>query len=108
MNHVHHIHSYLYGIVKELLVLPTVKVKWGKEVYKDIELNTDERPELFKAQIYALTGVQTQRQKVLYKGVIVNDDEWGTQKITDVSFCVSSKIHRLVTFSNLLMVYVVC
>ena len=35
-----------------------IKVKWGKEVFQDVEVNTDEEPMVFKAQLMALTGVQ--------------------------------------------------
>uniref|UniRef100_A0A182SP99 Ubiquitin carboxyl-terminal hydrolase 14 n=1 Tax=Anopheles maculatus TaxID=74869 RepID=A0A182SP99_9DIPT len=54
----------------------TVNVKWGKESFKDVEVNTDEEPMLFKAQLFALTGVQPDRQKVLCKGISLKDDEW--------------------------------
>jgi len=54
-----------------------VKVKWGKEVFNDVEVNTDEEPVLFKAQLFALTGVQHTRQKVMVKGVTLKDDDWG-------------------------------
>lgn len=54
----------------------TVKVKWGKENFPNVELNTDEEPMLFKAQLYALTGVQPDRQKILCKGISLKDDEW--------------------------------
>lgn len=54
-------------------LLFTVKVKWGKNVYPDIELNTDEDPLLFKAQIFALTGVQPDRQKVMLKGAQIKE-----------------------------------
>ncbi|KAF4522269.1 hypothetical protein B566_EDAN011965 [Ephemera danica] len=51
-----------------------MKVKWGKNVYPDIELNTDEDPLVFKAQIFALTGVQPDRQKVMLKGAQLKDE----------------------------------
>lgn len=54
----------------------TVKVKWGKENFPKVEVNTDEEPMLFKAQLYALTGVQPERQKILCKGISLKDDEW--------------------------------
>lgn len=54
----------------------TVNVKWGKENFKNIEVNTDEEPMLFKAQLFALTGVQPERQKVLCKGINLKDEEW--------------------------------
>ncbi|KAH8263286.1 hypothetical protein KR044_006877, partial [Drosophila immigrans] len=57
----------------------TVKVKWGRELYPDIDVNTDEEPILFKAQLFALTGVQPERQKVMCKGGILKDDEWNLQ-----------------------------
>ncbi|XP_075150199.1 ubiquitin specific protease 14 [Haematobia irritans] len=56
-----------------------VKVKWGRETFPDIEVNTDEQPILFKAQLFALTGVQPERQKVMCKGGILKDDEWNLQ-----------------------------
>lgn len=67
------------------LFLYTVKVKWGKELYPGVEVNTDEEPVLFKAQIFALTGVQPERQKVVFKGVTLRDDMWGNFKLTNVS-----------------------
>lgn len=54
-----------------------VKVKWGKEVFNDVEANTDEDPILFKAQLFALTGVQNERQKVMLKGATLKDNNWG-------------------------------
>ncbi|EDW88790.1 ubiquitin carboxyl-terminal hydrolase 14 [Drosophila yakuba] len=56
-----------------------VKVKWGRELYTDIDVNTDEEPILFKAQLFALTGVQPDRQKVMCKGGILKDDQWNLQ-----------------------------
>ena len=61
-----------------------VKVKWGKENYPDIELNTDEPPLLFKAQLFALTGVQPERQKVMVKGKVVSDDSWDGLQVKEV------------------------
>ncbi|CAH1104700.1 unnamed protein product [Psylliodes chrysocephalus] len=60
-----------------------VKVKWGKETYPDIEVNTDEPPLLFKAQLFALTGVQPERQKVMIKGVTLKDSDWTNFKLKD-------------------------
>ncbi|ERL92273.1 ubiquitin carboxyl-terminal hydrolase 14 [Dendroctonus ponderosae] len=59
-----------------------VKVKWGKESYQ-VDVNTDERPELFKGQIFTLTGVLPERQKVMIKGITLKDDEWGNFKLKD-------------------------
>uniref|UniRef100_A0A3Q4BAR0 Ubiquitin carboxyl-terminal hydrolase n=1 Tax=Mola mola TaxID=94237 RepID=A0A3Q4BAR0_MOLML len=54
-----------------------VNVKWGKEKFDAVELNTEEPPMVFKAQIFALTGVQPERQKVMVKGGTLKDHEWG-------------------------------
>lgn len=62
-----------------------MKVKWGKNAYSDIELNTDEDPVLFKAQIFALTGVQPDRQKVMLKGAQLKDDGWGSLPVKNVT-----------------------
>ncbi|XP_053972234.1 ubiquitin carboxyl-terminal hydrolase 14 [Hylaeus anthracinus] len=60
-----------------------IKVKWGKELFPDVEVNTDEEPMLFKAQLFALTGVQPERQKVMMKGMTLKDDNWGNIKLKD-------------------------
>ncbi|CAH0550579.1 unnamed protein product [Brassicogethes aeneus] len=60
-----------------------VKVKWGKETYPDIEVNTDEPPMLFKAQLFALTGVTPARQKVMLKGVTLKESDWDNFKLKD-------------------------
>lgn len=70
-----------------------VKVKWGKETYPDIEVNTDESPILFKAQLFALTGVQPERQKVMLKGVTLKDEEWKNFNIKDVSVYYIKHLH---------------
>nr|KAG5698342.1 hypothetical protein BaRGS_010928 [Batillaria attramentaria] len=48
-----------------------VNVKWGKEKLTDVELNTDEPPIVFKAQLFALCGVQPERQKLMIKGAVI-------------------------------------
>lgn len=48
-------------------------------------MNTDELPILFKAQLFALTGVQPDRQKVMFKGKIVSDDSWQGFSLKEVS-----------------------
>lgn len=53
-------------------------------MYPEIDVNTDEEPILFKAQLFALTGVQPERQKIMCKGGILKDDEWNLQ-LKDVS-----------------------
>lgn len=63
----------------------SVKVKWGKELFSNVEVNTEEEPMLFKAQLFALTGVQPERQKVMLKGMTLKDDNWGNLNLKDVS-----------------------
>ena len=64
----------------------SVNVKWGKEKFTDVECNTDDEPELFKAQLFALSGVQPDRQKVMLKGKTLKNDTWDTFKqLKDVS-----------------------
>ncbi|KAI5101610.1 ubiquitin carboxyl-terminal hydrolase 14, partial [Silurus meridionalis] len=58
-----------------------VNVKWGKEKFEEVELNTDEPPMVFKAQLFALSGVQPDRQKVMVKGGTLKDEDWGNIKI---------------------------
>lgn len=60
-------------------------MKWGKEKFEGVELNTDEPPMVFKAQLFALTGVQPARQKVMVKGGTLKDDDWGNIKMKNVS-----------------------
>lgn len=78
---------YIFTIVIYIIqiILLIVKVKWGKETYSNVEVNTDDDPVLFKAQIFALTGVQPERQKVVCKGVTLRDDGWGNFKLSNVS-----------------------
>lgn len=51
----------------------SVTVKWGKEKFPDIELNTEEPVEVFRAQLYALSGVPSDRQKIMVKGKTIKD-----------------------------------
>lgn len=65
-----------------------MKVKWNKETY-DLDLDTNEPPNVFKAQIFGLTGVSTERQKVMFKGSVIKDDEWSPitlKSLKNVSF----------------------
>lgn len=65
--------------MRPLYLSHAVNVKWGKEKFDAVELNTEEPPMVFKAQLFALTGVQPDRQKVMVKG--------GTLKVKRVGFC---------------------
>ena len=54
-----------------------VNVKWGKELFKDVEVDMDEPPDLFKLQLMSLTSVPVERQKIMGKGGMVKGDTWG-------------------------------
>lgn len=45
-----------------------MSVKWQKEVFEDVEIDTTQPPLVFKAQLYALSGVPPERQKIMVKG----------------------------------------
>jgi len=53
-----------------------INVKWGKEQFTDVELNMSEPPLVFKAQMFALSGVQPERQKIMVKGQTIGDADW--------------------------------
>lgn len=57
-----------------------VNVKWGKELFQDVEIDTTQPPLMFKSQLFTLSGVPPERQKVLIKGGQLKDDEWGKQQ----------------------------
>jgi len=62
----------------------SVNLKWGKQKYT-LDLNTNEPPIEFKSQIYALTGVLPERQKVMgVKGGVLKDDaDWASLGIKE-------------------------
>lgn len=66
-------------VISHFFLRILVKVKWGRENFPNIEVNTDEEPLLFKAQLYALTGVQPERQKVMCKGITLKDEQWNVE-----------------------------
>lgn len=57
-----------------------VNVKWGKELFTDVEIDTSQPPIVFKSQLYTLSNVPPEKQKVLIKGGQLKDDEWGKQQ----------------------------
>ncbi|KAL1928924.1 hypothetical protein VTP01DRAFT_1983 [Rhizomucor pusillus] len=50
-----------------------VNVRWNGKKFENIELDTDESPELFKTQIFSQTGVPPDRQKIMVKGGMLKD-----------------------------------
>ncbi|CAP22269.1 Protein CBR-USP-14 [Caenorhabditis briggsae] len=55
--------------------MPIVNVKWQKEKYV-VEIDTSAPPMVFKAQLFALTQVLPERQKVVILGRTLGDDDW--------------------------------
>ena len=61
--------QYLMGNLK-------VQVKWQKDTY-DVEIDTSQPPVVFKQQLFSLTGVPADRQKIMVKGGMLKDDaDW--------------------------------
>ncbi|XP_070500419.1 ubiquitin carboxyl-terminal hydrolase 14 [Chironomus tepperi] len=54
----------------------TVKVKWNKETFTNVVVNTDESVLEFKAQLFTLSCVPVERQKIMCAGKTLKDDEW--------------------------------
>ncbi|KAM7254554.1 hypothetical protein ACFE04_003934 [Oxalis oulophora] len=55
----------------------TVTVKWQKETYSKVEIDTTQPPYVFKCQLFDLTGVPPERQKIMIKGgLLKDDDDW--------------------------------
>ncbi|KAK4267345.1 hypothetical protein QN277_024134 [Acacia crassicarpa] len=62
----------------------SVSVKWQKELFKNVELDTSQPPLVFKCQLYDLTGVPPERQKIMVKGGLLKDDaDWSTLGVKD-------------------------
>lgn len=84
-----------------------VRVKWGKQKFDGVEVDTDEPPSVFKMQLFSLSGntayfiptytdlflwadmflisylmlgVPPDRQKVMISGTTLGDDDWGKAK----------------------------
>jgi hypothetical protein len=60
-----------------------VNVKWGKETFADIEVDLGQPPLMFKTQLFTLSGVPPERQKIMIKGGLLKDDDWGKQQPKD-------------------------
>lgn len=55
--------------------MPIVNVKWQKEKYV-VEVDTFVPPLLFKTQLFTLTQVLPERQKVVVAGRTLGDETW--------------------------------
>ena len=57
-------------------MISSVQVKWKRGMY-EVEIDTTQPPSLFKMQLFSLTGVPPERQKILVKGGTLKDDgDW--------------------------------
>lgn len=63
----------------------TIKVKWSKQIFDDVTIDTTEPPQLFKSQLWTLTGVPPTRQTILgFKcGKLRDDSDWATVGLRD-------------------------
>jgi ubiquitin carboxyl-terminal hydrolase 14 len=52
----------------------SVKVKWNKDVFP-VEADTTQEPILFKSQLYALSNVPVDKQKIMIKGKMLKDTD---------------------------------
>jgi hypothetical protein len=59
---------FFSSLVTFAMCMSTVSVKWQKELFKDVEIDTSQTPYVFKCQLYDLTGVPPERQKIMVKG----------------------------------------
>uniref|UniRef100_F1KYA2 Ubiquitin carboxyl-terminal hydrolase n=1 Tax=Ascaris suum TaxID=6253 RepID=F1KYA2_ASCSU len=62
--------------------MPNVTVKWGREKL-NLDADLNEIPLVFKSQLFALTGVAPERQKVMIKGKILGDESWNGITLPD-------------------------
>jgi len=61
-----------------------VNIKWNKQVFENIELDQSQPPSVFKMQLFSLSGVEPDRQKIMVKGGTLKDDtDWETLKLKD-------------------------
>ncbi len=49
----------------------TVRVKWGKQIFKDVDLEEEETFDSFFATLYSITMVPVEKQKILFKGKFI-------------------------------------
>lgn len=63
----------------------TITVKWGKQIFKEVVVDTCETPEVFKSQLWTLTGIPPHRQTIigLKGGKLRDDSQWSATGIRD-------------------------
>ncbi|GBE58676.1 ubiquitin carboxyl-terminal hydrolase [Babesia ovata] len=60
-----------------------VTVKWMGKRFNDLEINLDDNVEVLKTQLYSLTGVPPERQKIMYKGLISDNTDLREKGLTN-------------------------
>jgi ubiquitin carboxyl-terminal hydrolase 14 len=61
-----------------------ITVKWSKLKFEGLELNPNEPTLVFKSQLFSMSMVEPERQKIMVKGGIVKDDpDWSKYKLKD-------------------------
>jgi len=53
----------------------SVNVKWGKEVFTDVEVDLNESVDMFRAQLYCLSNVSVDTMKINVKGTLLKDGD---------------------------------
>ena len=71
------IENQLKRLSEAVMSRVNVSVKWGKESFPDVEVDLESSPLVFKSQLFTLTGVPPNRQKVMIKGTMLKDEDWG-------------------------------
>ncbi|CAB3405517.1 unnamed protein product [Caenorhabditis bovis] len=59
-----------------------INVKWAREKYV-VDVDTSQPPIVFKSQLFTLTNVLPERQKVLIQGRTLGDETWDGIKLSD-------------------------
>ncbi|CAD5234332.1 unnamed protein product [Bursaphelenchus xylophilus] len=62
--------------------MPKVNVKWSGKLF-EVDVDQDLEPLVFKSQLFGLTGVSPDRQKVMVKGKTLSDDSWNGISLTE-------------------------
>jgi len=55
-----------------------VKVRWSNEKkdFEGVDLDLNDSPSVFKVQLFSLTGVPVERQRLMCSGKMIRDDVW--------------------------------
>ena len=51
-----------------------MKIKWGTTTFENVDVDVAQGIDTFRAQVFALSSVPIDRQKVLCKGKMIADD----------------------------------